>query len=393
MAGPLSGVRVIDLSAVVSGPMATGMLADQGADVIKIEPAGGDLTRRVGPVKEDLSALFIAINRGKRAITLDLKQAAARGVLLDLLKTADVLVENFRPGAMDKLGLSYAEVSALNPRIIYVSISGFGQTGPCADRRAYDPVIQAVSGFAAAHPNTDSDEPELLQSLICDKVTALTAAQAVTSALYERSNSGVGKKVDVSMLDASLSFLWPDAFYNYSFLDEPPRRTPEFGAFQKLWKCRNGWFAVMTPQDAEFGAMCRVFGMEHVASDPRFSTAVGRRFNQAEMRALLEPAALDKDLDSFVDALAAAGVPVGRVNSKDNVHEDPQVVHNGTLLEQHYPGMGRVRSPRSAAIFNGEAGGGDCLAPKMGEHSRAILDELGMDAAAAERLFSSGAVQ
>jgi crotonobetainyl-CoA:carnitine CoA-transferase CaiB-like acyl-CoA transferase len=373
--------------------MATGILADQGAEVIKIEAAGGDLTRRVGPHKEDLSALFIAINRGKRAITLDLKQPAARGILLDLLRTADVVVENFRPGAMDKLGLSYKEVSAVNPKIIYVSISGFGQTGPCADRRAYDPVIQAVSAFAAAHPNTDTDEPELLQSLICDKVTALTAAQAISSALYERSASGVGKKVDVSMLDASLAFLWPDAFYNYAFLDNPPRQTPEFGAFQKLWKARNGWFAVMTPQDGEFAAMCRVFGMEHVATDPRFSTATGRRFNQAEMRALLEPAALDKDVDSFVAELAAAGVPVGRVNTKANVHEDAQVVHNGTLLEQDYPDMGRVRSPRSAAIFNGEAGGRDCLAPKMGEHSRDILAALGKDAAEIDSLFASRAVQ
>jgi crotonobetainyl-CoA:carnitine CoA-transferase CaiB-like acyl-CoA transferase len=184
MAGPLSGVRIVDLSAVVSGPMATGLLADQGADVIKVEAEGGDMTRRIGPMQGDLSPLFASINRGKRSIVLDLKQAAAREVLRDLLATADVLVENFRPGAMQRLGFDWEAVHTLNPRIIYLSISGFGQTGPYANTRVYDPVIQAVSGFADAHPDPATQEPRLLQTLVCDKITALTAAQALTAALH-----------------------------------------------------------------------------------------------------------------------------------------------------------------------------------------------------------------
>jgi crotonobetainyl-CoA:carnitine CoA-transferase CaiB-like acyl-CoA transferase len=192
--------------------MAAGLLADQGAEVVKVEPPQGDLTRLIGPVKGDITPTFAAINRGKRSIVLDLKQHAARGVLRQLLARADVLVENFRPGALARLGFSYDEVAAFNPGIVYLSISGFGQTGPNAQVRVYDPVIQAASGFADAHPNQLSGEPQLLQTVMCDKVTALTAAQAVTAALLGRERGrarggGQGTKIELSMLDANVAFL------------------------------------------------------------------------------------------------------------------------------------------------------------------------------------------
>ena len=183
MPGPLQGVKVIDLSAVVSGPMATGILADQGAEVIKIEARQGDLTRVIGPAVGDRSSMYIAINRGKRAMVLDLKHPDGAQVLRELLAGADVLVENFRPGALARLGFSYESVSALNPRLVYLSISGFGQSGPFAGYRVYDPVIQAVSGFADSHPDPVSNDPRLLKTLMCDKITALTAAQALCAAL------------------------------------------------------------------------------------------------------------------------------------------------------------------------------------------------------------------
>ena len=194
---PLQGIRIVDLSAVVSGPMAAGILADQGADVIKIEAPKGDLTRVIGPSTGDLSALFTCINRGKRSIVLDLKHPDGAAVLRDLVAQADVLVENFRPGAMDRLGFSYAAMSALNPRLVYLSIAGFGHTGPYSGFRVYDPVIQAVSGFADAHPNPETGEPQLLQTLLCDKITALTAAQSITAALHARGQSGQGQKIAV----------------------------------------------------------------------------------------------------------------------------------------------------------------------------------------------------
>jgi crotonobetainyl-CoA:carnitine CoA-transferase CaiB-like acyl-CoA transferase len=391
--GPLAGIKVIDLSAVVSGPMAAGLLADQGAQVIKVEPQQGDLTRLIGTAKGDISALFAAINRGKRSIVLDLKQAAARTVLRELLADADVLIENFRPGAMARLGLSYEDVAAFNPGIVYLSISGFGQTGPNAQVRVYDPVIQAVSGFADAHPDPRTGEPQLLQTLLCDKVTALTAAQALTAALFARQRSGRGQKIELSMLDAAVSFLWPEAFYNHAFQDEAPAPMPEFGANQKLWRCADGWLALITPQNEEFAAMCRVFGVPDLISDPRFVSIPTRRLNQPGLRERLEPIAALRRVDELVGELAAAGVPAGRVNSKAQLADDPQVRHNALLHDTVYPDIGRLRTPRAAAQFIGMAFDETRRAPHLGEHTRDVLRELGRDQGGIEALLAAGAVR
>lgn len=393
MQAPLSGVRILDLSAVVSGPMATGILADQGAEVIKVETQGGDLTRRVGPIQGDMTTLFATINRGKRSIVLDLKQDAARAILRELAEQADVLVENFRPGAMQRLGFGYEQVKAFNPRIVYLSISGFGQSGPYAGYRVYDPVIQAVSGFADAHPDPDTQEPKLLQTLMCDKITALTAAQAITAALHGRQATGEGSRIELSMLDAGLSFLWPEALYNHSFLDNPPAPVPEFGARQKLWRCKDGWFAMIAPQDEEFAGICRVFGKTELLQDPRFANMMLRRDNIDAWRAVLEPIAAQQLVRPFVERLAAEGVPVGQVNFKADLAHDPQIQHNQSLMESDYPGLGRVRAPRAAARFNQQAADPNRLAPHLGEHTRAILTELGRSEASIEALYAAGVVR
>ena len=393
MQAPLSGVRILDLSAVVSGPMATGILADQGAEVIKVETQGGDLTRRVGPIQGDMTTLFATINRGKRSIVLDLKQEAARAILRELAEQADVLVENFRPGAMQRLGFGYEQVKAFNPRIVYLSITGFGQSGPYAGYRVYDPVIQAVSGFADAHPDPDTQEPKLLQTLMCDKITALTAAQAITAALHGRQATGEGSRIELSMLDAGLSFLWPEALYNHSFLDNPPAPVPEFGARQKLWRCKDGWFAMIAPQDEEFAGICRVFGKTELLQDPRFANMMLRRDNIDAWRAVLEPIAAQQLVRPFVERLAAEGVPVGQVNLKADLAHDPQIQHNQSLMESDYPGLGRVRAPRAAARFNQQAADPNRLAPHLGEHTRAILTELGRSEASIEALYAAGVVR
>ena len=245
---PLHGIRVLDLSAVLSGPMCTALLADQGAEVIKVEPPGGDLSRRIGPAKGDMSAMFIAANRGKRSIVLDLKRAEHLQVLRDLARRADVLVENFRPGAMARLGLDHATLAAANPRLIYASITGYGQSGPYADGRVYDAVIQAVSGMSASHPSQATGEPMLLATTVCDKLSALTAAQAISAALFARERSGRGVKLELAMLDAALAFQWPDAMYNHVFVSDPPPPSPEFGVQQRPYRTRNGHVAAMTPQ-------------------------------------------------------------------------------------------------------------------------------------------------
>ena len=392
MQAPFAGLKVVDLSAVVSGPMATGLLADQGADVIKVETVKGDLTRVIGPAKGDISALFTSINRGKRSIVLDLKHPKGADVLRELLANADVLVENFRPGALARLGFSYEAVAANNPGLIYLSISGFGQTGPYSGYRVYDPVIQAVSGFSDAHPQSETGEPQLLQTLMCDKITALTAAQALSAALYARSQTGHGQKIELSMLDAALSFLWPEALYNHSFLDGDVAPTVEFGASQKLWRARDGWFAMITPQDDEFAAMCNTLGAPDLIHDERFASIPARRNHQHEMRAQIEPLIATQDVATLVARLGAAGVPVGRVNYKRELAHDPQIIINQSVQVTYQRDLGRMRTARAAARFPAVTPSAPLDAPHLGEHTQSILRELGHPQAQIEALLECGAV-
>jgi crotonobetainyl-CoA:carnitine CoA-transferase CaiB-like acyl-CoA transferase len=377
---PLSGVRVVDLSAVLSGPLATALLADQGAEVIKVEPPGGDQSRRIGPAKGDLSAMFITANRGKRSIVLDLKRADHLAVLRDLAQRADVLVENFRPGAMARLGLDAATLCAANPRLVHVSITGFGAAGPYAGGRVYDAVIQAVSGMSASHPSQASGEPTLLATTVCDKLSALSAAQAICAALFARERSGQGTRLELAMLDAALAFQWPDAMNNHLFVTDPPAPFPEFGIHQHPYRTRNGHVAVMTPQPDEFVALCQGLGHAELAADVRFATANARRHHVAELLPLLDALIAEHDTDELVATLSAAGVPIGRVNRHREAIDDPQVRHNGCLAEIDHGSTGTVRLARAAVRFGGAAAPTPGAAPHLGEHSCEVLAELGYDA-------------
>jgi len=390
---PLRGIRVLDLSAVISGPMATALLADQGAEVIKVEPPAGDQSRRIGPAHGDLSAMFIGVNRGKRSIVLDLKRPDHLEVLHDLVARADVLVENFRPGAMARLGLGADTLCAVHPRLIYVSISGFGQSGPYAAARVYDAVIQAVSGISASHPNQISGEPTILATTVCDKLTALNAAQAISAALFARERSGLGTRLQLSMLDAALAFQWPDAMNNLSFVSKPPQAFPEFGVRQRAYKTRDGHVATMTPQQDEFAALCRGLGHPELAADPRFCSGDARRHNVAELVPLLAALIAEHDTDELVDSLRAAGVPIGRVNQRHEVISDAQVLHNRALVEVDQGDAGTVRLARPAARFGigAQVAPMPGVAPRLGEHGRAVLAELGYDEARIDALLALGA--
>ena len=223
MPGPLAGVRVLDLTGVVSGPFATMFLADQGADVIKIEPISGDITRRSrAPIDKggEFSALFISSNRGKRSLAIDIKSKAGVEVLRKLVGQADVLVQNFRPGTMERLGLGPEELLAQQPRLIYVSISGVGETGPYAKKRVYDPIVQGLSGFADIQAQPVTNRPQMIRTIVADKTTAIVTAQAVSSALYAREKTGRGDHIRVAMLDAMLSYLWPEGMSQYTVIDD-----------------------------------------------------------------------------------------------------------------------------------------------------------------------------
>ncbi len=390
---PLAGLRVVDLSTVLSGPIATAILADQGAEVVKVEPPEGDTCRLIGPAKGDLSAMFIAVNRGKRSIALDLKSSAALEVLHALIARADVLVSNFRPGVMERLGLADAPLQTLNPRLVRLVISGYGEDGPRAGDKVYDAVIQAVAGVAVAHADRTSGQPTMLATAVCDKLTALTAAQAVTAALWARERDGQGRRVDVSMLDATLAFQWPDAMYNHMFMDEPPAPFPEFGATQKPWKTLDGFVATMTPQQAEFIGMCEALGRPDIPKDPRFSSLPTRGRHTFELRALLEPLMAQFTTAHLEQAFRERNVPIGRVNQRAEVLQDAQVAHNHSLTEVAHAGAGRVRLARAAARFDGAALPTPKPAPHLGEHGNAVLQELGWSDDQIAGLAASGVLK
>jgi crotonobetainyl-CoA:carnitine CoA-transferase CaiB-like acyl-CoA transferase len=362
MAGPFDGIRILDFTAVLSGPMATAMFADQGAEVIKVETPEGDTTRLIGPTKGNMSAMYIAANRGKRSIAVDLKAPAGRDVIGSLVRRSDVVIENFRPGAMARLGLGYEALAALNPRLVYVSISGFGQTGPDVGGRVYDAVVQAVGGVAAAHRDPRTKEPALLATAICDKLTALTAAQALAAALFARERDGKGRRIELSMLDATLAFQWPDAMYNHVFMDDPP------------------------PPYAELDR-------PDIAADPRFASLAMRSRHAAELRALLEPLVAARTTADALAALKATGTPVGQVNERADVLTDPQIAHNEAVVEIDNGAVGRVRVARAAARFSDYAPPPPRPAPALGGDGAAILRECGYGESDIEALIAQRAIR
>lgn len=376
--GPLAGIRVIDLSNVFSGPMATALLADQGALVIKIESPEGDTSRRVGPAKGDLSASFITVNRGKRSIALDLKRPEAQDIVAELVRKADVLVSNFRPGVLERLGLSSNRLKDLNPTLVQLSITGFGPDGPRAEDRAYDAVIQAVAGVSATHRDKHTGKPALISTTICDKLTALTAAQAVTAALFARQRDGLGRLVEVSMLDATLAFQWVDAMYNQVFLDSAPQGFPDIGITLKPYATADGMVAVMSPQQSEFVALCRALGRPDIVLDARFASQQARGRHPRELRAVLEPLMASQQTSALEAASRVEGAPMGRVNEREEVLTDPQVVHNRSLAELDHGDVGRVRLAHAAARFDGQVLGAAQKAPHLGEHGLSVLQELGL---------------
>ena len=350
--GPLKGVRVVDMSQVISGPLAASWLADQGADVIKVEDAKGDPSRHIGPRKDDMSALYFAVNRGKQGLVADLKSKEDCARVWAEIEKADVLVQNFRPGVAERLGFGYEAVAARNPRLIYCSISGFGSHGPRAKARAYDSVVQALAGFAACQAGP-SGEPELVRSYVCDKVTALIAAQAITAALFSRATTGKGQHVEVAMFDVALAFNWVEGMWNHAFLDDAPEPSPEVSTSYRLWETRDGHVSLSALQQVEFEALCRAVDSPELYHDPRFATPTLRMANRVEYREIME-AKIASFTTAELDArLAREDAPGGRVNLREDLLRDPQALENGNFVEIDAADIGRVRTARHPAKFGG----------------------------------------
>ena len=385
-AGPLDGVRVLDLTTMIAGPVATMMLADQGADVIKVETPGGDLMRRLAKGRNGMNPAFLSANRNKRSIAIDLKQPAGQAILHKLIATADVLAHNFRSGAPERLGVAEPEVRAIRPDIIYVSISGFGETGPYAGQRAYDPVIQAVSGLADVQRDRDTRRPRMIRTIIADFTTALTNAQAITAALFARQRTGEGQHVRIAMLDAMISYLWPEAMPALTMVGE--ERDPSDGDMgpDLIFATQDRYITAGAMSDDEWAGMCRALKREDLIEDPRFKTAHSRTINAVARRELMSSELEKWQADEILARLLANDVPSGPVRSRFELLEDPQVRASGILEIHESPRYGRVRQPRPAARFDRTPARIRTLAPMLGEHNTSILGELGYPAADIERL-------
>jgi crotonobetainyl-CoA:carnitine CoA-transferase CaiB-like acyl-CoA transferase len=377
---------VLDLTTMVAGPVATMMLADQGADVIKVETPAGDLMRRLAKGRNGMNPAFLSANRNKRSIAVDLKTNDGRTILHKLIATADVLAHNFRAGAPERLGVGEAEVRAIRPNIIYVSISGFGEAGPYARQRAYDPVIQAVSGLADVQRDRDTRRPRMIRTIIADFTTALTNAQAITAALFARQRTGEGQHVRIAMLDAMISYLWPEAMPSLTFVGE--ERDPSDGDVgpDLIFATQDRYITAGAMSDDEWAGMCRALKREDLIEDPRFKTAHARTINAVERREIMSSELEKWTADEILARLLANDVPSGPVRSRFELLQDPQV-RAGQILEIHEsPRYGRVRQPRPAARFDRTPARIRTLAPMLGEHNAVILEELGYTPADIERL-------
>jgi crotonobetainyl-CoA:carnitine CoA-transferase CaiB-like acyl-CoA transferase len=376
--GPLEGYRIIDVTSMISGPLATQILADQGADVLKVEnPSGGDHTRAAPNRRGGLSALFLNSNRNKRSVAIDLKHERGRAVLLRLVAGADVFIQNFRPGVADRMGLGEAPIRAAAPRIIYVSISGFGERGSMAAKPVYDPLIQAFSGLATIQGGSDEARPRLVRTILPDKLTAVTAAQAITAALAARERNGEGQHVRLSMLDAVMSFLWGSDMAGQTFVGGELSQAEAASFIDLIYETSDGYLSVAVQTDREWQALCGALERPEWLADERFGTPALRQDNVDARLALTQEALRSRPSAEWLERLERAGVPCAPVLTRAEVIRHPQLVENQTLCEIDHPDAGRLRQARPAARFSRTPCSIRSGAPRLGEHTDGVLAELG----------------
>ncbi len=397
MPGPMDGYKIVDFSQVVSGPFATMLLADQGADVTKVEPlyGPGDVTRLLAYSKGGLSAFYMNNNRGKRSLGLNLGSDEGRQIALDLCKDADVIVQNFRPGAMARLGLDYDAIKAINPNVIYCSISGFGPTGPYADRPVLDPVIQGLTGVISRQLNPEIPFPDLVRNLFADKSSAMTAAQAITAALLVRERSGEGQHVEIPMLDATMYFFWPDGMMDQTVIDDDASPGFLLSSVYSLTDCADGKIVYFVTSDPMRQALYDALDHPEWKEDERFATmkAISNPENFQALGVLLAEAFAALTMEQALERLIAKDVPCGPILTAEEAIADPQLVHNETLQTWQHPLAGSVRQPRPAARFEKTPAVLAASASLRGGDNDAILGELGRSAADIAGLRESGIIE
>ena len=374
---PLDGVRVLDLTTMVSGPIATMLLAEQGADVIKIESPTGDYMRRVGTEHKGMTSSFLTCNRGKRSMCVDIKQPKGLELVLELTKNADVLVQNFRPGVIERMGLGEDAVRALKPDIIYMSISGFGKTGPQAHQRVYDPVIQALSGLADVQRDQVSGVPRMVRTIICDKTTALTAAHAITPALFHRERTGKGQSMDLAMLDTMVSFLWPETMGSLSFVGKEQDPAHSQKSPDLVFKTIDGYITAGANSDSEWEGLCNALNRPDLLSDARFKTAQTRSKNISERRQIMSDEIATWISEEILERFDSAGVASAPILPRVDLINSPYIIDNNILSVVNDEILGEVRVPRTPVQYSEELSPITTLAPFQGANNRELMLELG----------------
>ncbi len=378
--GPMAGVRVLDLSIALTGPYVSALMADQGAEVIKVERPGiGDIARWVGVAVNGMSALFLVSNRGKRSIAVDVHTGEGRDIVRRLARDADVVVQNFRPGVVERLGLGYDDLRAERADVVYASLSGFGPVGPYAHKGAYDTVIQAYGGFAISQSDPTTGEPVFLRQTAADKVTALYAAQAIAAALFARERGAGGQHLHLSMADAVVSFLWADAAGNEVLLDSDGSQPSSFVQNFRPFRYRDGWGIATPTSDADFTGLCKAFGVDGY-DDPRVATMAERSKHRELSGQFMQRCYENADKLTTAEATArleAENVPNSIVLGAPELPDDPHARAIGLFEDSKHPVVGNVRLPRHPAQFAGTPAALAGPAPALGEHTDEVLAELG----------------
>ena len=393
MAGPLAGVRILEMTAVVLGPWACQILADMGAEVIKVEPPRGDSNRTLGAYRnKGMAALYLTCNRNKRSIVLDVKQPAARAAVLKIAESCDVVIHNNRPQVMDKLGLAYKDFKGVNEKIIYCGTYGYGRNGPYGSRGALDDSIQAVSGIAMLNEMV-LGEPRYLPTVVADKTTAMAVVQAVTAALYSREKTGRGQEIEVPMFETMVYFVMAEHLWGMTF--EPPIGTAGYTRLmshhRKPYKTRDGYIAILPYLDSHWESFCKLSGRLDLLADPRFRTLSDRVTNIDDTYSETAKTMATRTTGEWLDIFGETSVPTIVVNSLEGLAHDPHLEAVGFWQEVEHPTEGRLRMTRFPMTFSETPADVRRLQPRLGEHSVEVLREAGLDAATIERLLAAGA--
>ena len=379
MAGPLDGIRIIDLTTVISGPVCTQMLGDQGADIIKVEAIDRpDPARGAGYGAHQFTATFLNNNRNKRAITLDLKSDEGKAVLLKLAAMADVIIQNFRPGVVERLGIDEDAVRAVKPDIIYASISGFGEKGPFAHKPVYDPIVQALSGLTTMQAGSDEERPRLVRTIVPDKLTGITMAQAISSALVAKLRTGEGQHIRLSMLDAVVSFLWSSDMGGQTFVGKEVSVQRAATFIDLIYETQTDYISVSAMTNQQWTSLCDAVGHPEWKDDERFKTPGGRDRYADERLNMTQEALLAGPAEQWLKILEEAGVPCAPVLKRREMINHPQVEASGLIVESDHPVAGRIRQTRPAARYSVTTPEMRYGAPGHGEHNDEVLSEIGM---------------